>query len=183
MPEKTVGYCWLPADPELTQPAPSPGRGLSLCFPGICRSTILRVGFTSPAPTTRTSTACGPILQRWAGGPWASKCTSARFENGTQTYQRFRDVFADEMAVIKRDVNGVRVEVVQYGEAGDNGIVVLDTGPGTVAVWQTGKRGFALTTRRTACCPFTRRSDKGWSYVSSKGPMCRGAFWRMILTM
>jgi hypothetical protein len=61
-----------------------------------------------------------------------------------ETYQRFRDGFAGEMAVTNRDVNGVRVEVVQYSEAGDNGIVTLDGGPGTVAVWQIGERGFAL---------------------------------------
>jgi len=60
------------------------------------------------------------------------------------TYRRFRDVFAGAVAVTKRDVNGVRVEVVQYVEADDNGIVALDAGSGTVAVWQIGERGFAL---------------------------------------
>jgi hypothetical protein len=61
-----------------------------------------------------------------------------------ETYRRFRGAFSLELAITRRDVNGLRVEVVQYGEARDNGIVPLDAGPGTVAVWQIGERGFAL---------------------------------------
>ena len=55
-----------------------------------------------------------------------------------ETYQRFRDSFSGETAVTVRDVNGVRVQVVGYMAAGDNGVVVLDPGPGTVALWQNG---------------------------------------------
>jgi hypothetical protein len=61
-----------------------------------------------------------------------------------ETYRRFRNAFAGEVAVTKRNVNGLGVEVVQYGEAGNNGILPLDPGPGTVAMWQIGERGFAL---------------------------------------
>lgn len=61
-----------------------------------------------------------------------------------ETFQRFRDAFGGEVAVTQRDVNGLRVQVVQYGKVGDNGIVPLDVATGTVAIWQIGERGFAL---------------------------------------
>ena len=104
-----------------------------------------------------------------------------------ETYQRFRDAFHGEIAVTKRDVNGVRVEVVQYGEAGDNGILSLDTGPGTVAVWQIGERGFALIDQgnpldggRTAFdlpgLPVTIVAPAGYGVVKNGEYLRRGSY-------
>jgi hypothetical protein len=76
-------------------------------------------------------------------GCWADR-VGGRQLTFFDTLQHFRNAFGGEAAVSSRAVSGMQVEVVHYRAAGDNGIVALDPGPGTVALWQVGEQGYAL---------------------------------------
>lgn len=87
------------------------------------------------------------LLLTFTSAPKLGESMGSSQLSGVETFDQFRTSFLNDPyeASMHEDWNSLlSIEVIEYSAAGENGIYTLPEGEGTVALWQYGKKNYAL---------------------------------------